>query len=235
MESDQHMDRILIVDDEPDIRKLIRLHLERMGWDIAEAESGRKAIVQVRDRPVSLIVLDIMMDDGNGFEVLRYLREHRPETLVIALSARRELEDKIDALGLGADDYMTKPFSPIELLMRIQAHLRRSQPELSRLTDVIQLNKLVLDIDNYVLFNDKQRHGLTPVECQLLQVFMRNPDRILTKREIYKQVWHHENYDDNNLSVFISRIRKMLESAPGAQARLQTIRGIGYRFSGDGR
>lgn len=127
------MDRILIVDDEPDIRELIRLHLERAGWDIAEAESGRQAILQVQAQPFSLIVLDIMMDDGNGFEVLRYLREHHPETLVIALSARREVEDRIDALGLGADDYMTKPFSPMELLARIQAHFRRHHPETSNL------------------------------------------------------------------------------------------------------
>lgn len=229
------MDRILIVDDEPDIRELIRLHLERAGWDIAEAESGRQAILQLQAQPFSLIVLDIMMDDGNGFEVLRYLREHRPETLVIALSARREVEDRIDALGLGADDYMTKPFSPMELMARIQAHFRRRHPETSNQPHVIQLNKLILDIDNYVLHNDGQQHGLTPVECHLLQVFMLNPDRVLTKGEIYKQVWQHENYDANNLSVFISRIRKILESAPGSQSNLHTIRGIGYRLSGDGR
>ncbi|WP_425453312.1 winged helix-turn-helix domain-containing protein [Cohnella lupini] len=97
------------------------------------------------------------------------------------------------------------------------------------------MNNLILDIDNYVLINDGERHELTQVECELLQVFMRNPDRVLTKSEIYKQIWQHENYDDNNLSVFISRIRKMLESAPGSQAHLHTVRGIGYRFSGDGR
>ncbi|WP_158289643.1 response regulator transcription factor [Paenibacillus flagellatus] len=229
------MERILIVDDEPEIRELIRFHLERAGWETVEAESGRQAIERLRERPVSLIVLDIMMDDGDGFELLRHTREHCPDTLVIALSARREVQDKIDALGLGADDYVTKPFSPMELQARIQAHFRRHRPDGHHRPDVIRLNKLVLDIDNFVLYNDGRRHDLTPVECELLQFLMRNPDRVLTKREIYKHIWQHENYDDNNLSVFISRIRKMLESAPDSPVHLHNIRGVGYRFSGDGR
>ncbi|WP_420830690.1 MULTISPECIES: winged helix-turn-helix domain-containing protein [Cohnella] len=90
-------------------------------------------------------------------------------------------------------------------------------------------------MDNFVLHNDGIRHDLTPVECELLQLFMRNSDRVLTKREIYRQIWQHENYDDNNLSVFISRLRAMLESADGSRHHLHTVRGVGYRFSGDGR
>lgn len=228
------MNRILIVDDEPDIRKLIRLHLEQAGWNVSEAESEQQAITQLQDQPVSLMVLDIMINDGKGLKVLRYIREYQPKTLVIVLSASGTVEDKIEALGLGADDYMIKPFHPLELLARIQAHTRRHLSISLPQANIIQLNKLILDIDNYVLNNDGQVYTLTPVECALLQVFMRNPDRVLSKREIYMQIWQHENYDDNNLSVFVSRLRKMLEKASSSKVHLHTVRGIGYRFSGKG-
>lgn len=176
-----------------------------------------------------------MMDDGNGFEVLRYLREANAGPLVIALSARREIQDKILTLGLGADDYVTKPFSPMELVARVQAQLRRHRPQSTYPAKVLRLNKLVLDIDNYVLRNDGKSFPVTPVECRLLALFMQNPDRVLTKREIYKQVWNHENFDGNNLSVFISKLRNILEPTEGSPHYLHSIRGIGYRFSGDGQ
>ncbi|MNN56354.1 Phosphate regulon transcriptional regulatory protein PhoB [compost metagenome] len=173
------------------------------------------------------------MDDGNGSEVLRYLQEKGLQTIVIALSARREVQDKISTLGLGAVDYVTKPFSPLELLARVQAQLRRQRPKSTHQSEIIRLNHLVLDVDNLVLHNDGKPQDLTPVECELLKFFMQNPDRVLTKREIYKHIWQHENYDDNNLSVFISRLRKILESFSGSQHTIHTVRGVGYRFSGE--
>lgn len=228
------MSKVLIVDDESDIRGLIRIHMERAGLQIIEAESGRQAIEQMREHPIELMILDIMMDDGNGFEVLRYLSQNRSNTLVIALSARREVQDKVDMLGLGADDYVTKPFSPMELLARVQAQLRRHRSHTPHQSEVIRLNNLVLEVDNLVLQNGEQRHFLTPYECELLQLFMKNPDRVLTRRYIYQHVWKHENYDDNNLSVFINRLRAMLDDAPDSLRHIHTVRGIGYRFSGDG-
>lgn len=228
------MSQILIVDDESEIRKLIRKHLEHAGFQIIEAESGQQAIKRMQENDIELIILDLMMDNGNGFEVLRYLQQKTSKTLVIALSARGELQDKIDTLGLGADDYITKPFSPMELLARVQAHLRRYHPNHSYQSEVIRLNKLILDVDNYILHNNDKQYIVTPVECELLRLFMRNPDRVLTKREIYRQIWQHENYDNNNLSVFISRLRKLLESSSDSQLHLHSVRGIGYRFSGDG-
>lgn len=228
------MDRILLIDDEPEIRTLIRIHMERAGFQIIEAESGRQAIERMNEQHFELMILDLMMDDGNGFDVLRYLHEKSLETIVIALSARREVQDKITTLGLGAVDYVTKPFSPLELLARVQAQLRRQRPKSTHQSELVRLNKLVLDVDNLVLQNDESNpHELTPVECELLKLFMQNPDRVLTKREIYRQIWQHENYDDNNLSVFISRLRKILESLSGSQHTLHTVRGVGYRFSGD--
>lgn len=227
------MNRILIVDDEPEVRHLIRLHLENTSLHVMEAESGLDAISQLREHRFDLMILDLMMDDGNGFEVLQYLSQAHAQPIVIALSARREVEDKITTLGLGADDYVTKPFSPIELVARVQAHIRRSKSKSSQQSEIIRINKLVLDIDNSILYHDEKKHNLTKVECELLQLFIRNADLVLTKREIYQHIWQHENYDNNNLSVFISRLRKILELTTG-QHHIQSVRGIGYRFAGDG-
>ncbi|NHN33071.1 response regulator transcription factor [Paenibacillus agricola] len=229
------MSQILIVDDEPDIRALIRIHLERAGLQIIEAESGRQAIERIQEHPIELIILDIMMDDGNGFEVLHYLRKTSSKTLVVALSARREVQDKVDTLGLGADDYITKPFSPMELIARVQAQLRRYTSHTSHQSEIIRLNNLVLDVDNLILHNGGIRHPLTEIECELLQLFMTNPDRTLTRRDIYQHIWKHENCNNNNLSVFINRLRTMLENTADSPLHLHTVRGIGYRFSGDGR
>ncbi|GGD96390.1 putative transcriptional regulatory protein YcbL [Paenibacillus nasutitermitis] len=211
------------------------MHVEQAGLQVIEASSGRQAIQCLQEYTIELVILDLMMDDGNGFEVLHYLRETHAGPLVIALSARREVEDKILTLGLGADDYVTKPFSPVELVARMQAQLRRHRPHSSYPAKVLRLNKLVLDIDNYILRNDGKSFPVTPVECRLLEMFMQNPDRVLTKREIYKQVWNHENFDDNNLSVFISKLRSILEPSEDSLHYLHSIRGIGYRFSGDGQ
>ncbi|RJE86361.1 DNA-binding response regulator [Paenibacillus sp. 1011MAR3C5] len=211
------------------------MHLEQAELQVIEAHSGRQAIQLLQKYTVELLILDLMMDDGNGFEVLQYLRETNAKPLVIALSARREVQDKILTLGLGADDYVTKPFSPVELVARVQAQLRRHRPHSSYPAKILRLNKLVLDIDNYLFRNDGISFSVTPVECRLLEMFMQNPDRVLTKREIYKQVWNHENFDDNNLSVFISKLRSILESTEDSPHYLHTIRGIGYRFSGDGQ
>jgi len=229
------MSQILIVDDEPDIRALIRIHLERAGLETIEAESGRQAIERIQEYPIELLILDLMMDDGNGFEVLNYLRENSSKVLVIALSARREVQDKVDTLGLGADDYMTKPFSPMELVARVQAQLRRYSSHRSHPSEIIRLNNLVLHVDNLVLDNDGIRHQLTEIECELLQLFMTNPDRTLTRRHIYQQIWKHDNIDNNNLSVFINRLRTILGDTADSPIHLHSIRGIGYRFSGDGR
>ncbi|MBW5445773.1 response regulator [Cohnella sp. CFH 77786] len=227
------MERILVVDDDPQIRELIRTHIEQSGMHALEAESGRQAIDRLESEHVDVIILDLMMDDQSGFEVLRYLNNRRLDTLTIVVSARRQEQDKILTLGLGADDYMTKPFSPMELMARIQAVLRRRYPKSSHASVVIRLNPMILDVDNYTLLIHNEKISLTFVECDLMQLFMRNPDQVMTKLEIYQQVWQHERYDDNNLSVFMSRLRKLLERAQSSW-EIQTVRGVGYRLTGVG-
>jgi len=227
------MERILVADDDPQIRELIRAHIEQAGMQAFEAESGRQAIERLESEQVDVIVLDLMMDDRDGFEVLRYLRTRRLDTLAIVVSARRQEQDKIVTLGLGADDYMTKPFSPMELMARIQAVLRRRHPRSGPSSLVVRLNPLILDADNLTLLIYNEKMTLTWVECGLMQLFMQNPDRVMTKLEIYRQVWQHERYDDNNLSVYISRLRKLLEPAQSFW-QIQTVRGVGYRLTGAG-
>jgi Response regulators consisting of a CheY-like receiver domain and a winged-helix DNA-binding domain len=227
------MERILVVDDDPQIREVIRTHIEQSGMYVLEAESGRQAIEQLESEQVDVIILDLMMDDSDGFEVLRYLHNCRLNTLAIVVSARRQEQDKITTLGLGADDYMTKPFSPMELIARIQAVLRRRYPTVSRPSVVIRLSNMILDTDNYTLLIYNEKISLTLVECGLMQLFMQNPDQVMTKLEIYQQVWKHERYDDNNLSVYMSRLRKQLERFQSSW-EIQTVRGVGYRLTGTG-
>jgi Response regulators consisting of a CheY-like receiver domain and a winged-helix DNA-binding domain len=227
------MEQILVVDDDPQIREVIRTHIEQAGMRAIEAESGRQAIERLESEQVDVIILDLMMDDRDGFEVLRYLHNRGLDTLTIVVSARRQEQDKIDTLGLGADDYMTKPFSPMELIARIRAVLRRRYPAASRSSTLIRLSPMVLDVDNYTLLIKDDKVSLTMVECGMMQFFMQNPDRVMTKLEIYQQVWLHERYDDNNLSVYISRLRKQLERAESSW-EIQTVRGVGYRLTGAG-
>jgi len=229
------MNNILIVDDEHEIRQLIRLHLEQANFNVYEASSGREAIQVIKEQGIVLLILDLMMADGSGADVLQYLKEEQSSPIVIVLSAKSELDDKITTLGLGADDYVTKPFSPIELIARVQAQLRRHRPTSTYVAKIVRLNKFILDIDNLTLKNGEKSFSLTPVECNLLEFFMQNPDRVLTKREIYKEVWKHENFDGNNLSVYISKLRNMLESTDDSIHYIHSVRGIGYKFSGDGQ
>ncbi len=226
---------ILIADDDPDIRHLIRIHLERAGLAVVEAETGAETIRLLQQCRFDLLILDLMMDEHDGFDVLRHVRDTATGILVIVLSARRGERDKIEALELGADDYVTKPFSPAELTARVQANLRRYRNGASTAgANRITLNSLVLDADSYMLLRDGEPIGLTQMEYEMIRLFMQNPDQVLTKSDIYKQIWKHEHYDDNSLSVYMNRLRKKIEIDPLHPQYLQTVRGIGYRFSGDG-
>lgn len=227
--------RILIADDDPDIRQLIRIHLDRVGLASAETSSGTETIRLLQQQRFDLLILDLMMEESDGFDVLRHIRAACTDILVIVLSARRGEGDKIEALELGADDYVTKPFSPSELTARVQANLRRyRQGAANAGTNRISLNALVLDADNYMLYRDGEPIGLTHMEYEMIRLFMQNPDQVLTKSDIYKEIWKHERYDDNSLSVYMNRLRKKIERDPLHPQYLQTVRGIGYRFSGDG-
>lgn len=225
---------ILIVDDESEIRALIRLHVERHGMRAREAVSGRAAIEVLQGRPVDLVVLDLMMEESSGFEVLHHLRDTRSDTLVIVASARRNESDKVETLGLGADDYVTKPFSPGELVARIQANLRR-YGRLSYPDDrTIRRGGFSLDLATLTLHKGDQTLALTPTESSILFALMRHPDEVLTRADLSREVWNHDQADGRTINVYINQLRKKVEENPGQPAHIQTVRGVGYRFAGGG-
>lgn len=222
---------ILIVDDESEIRELIRVHVEQHGMRALEADCGSAAIEVLRRQDVDLIVLDLMMDESSGFEVLHHLRDERIDTLVIVASALRKVTDKVETLGLGADDYVTKPFSPIELIARIQANLRR-YGRLSFPDDrTIRRNDFVLDLANLELRKGKETLSLTPTESSILFTLMRHPDEVLTRSDISRNVWNHDHVEASTINVYINQLRKKIEENPGRPVHIQTVRGVGYRFA----
>lgn len=223
--------QILIIDDDPDIRRLIRIHLQDVVMKIEEAKNGQEAIKQLRSERFDLMLLDLMMDDLNGLEILRFVRAKRIDIPVIVISAITEIDKKIEALGLGADDYVTKPFTPSELVARVLANIRRSRQTLTLFhQDRIHAGMMTLDMKAQTLEKNNVIFPLSQTECELLSVFMCHPGRTLTKEEIYQAVWKHDQFDANSLSVYINSLRKKIEDHPGSPRYIQTVRGIGYRF-----
>lgn len=225
--------RILVADDEGDIRSLIKVSLEDCGYSVVTAQNGKEAWDILNEQQVDLAVLDVMMPVMDGFTLLRRIRE-RSVLPVILLTARTDEVDKVLGLGLGADDYMSKPFSVAELVARVGAHLRRSTQYLGsggqppgRLT----YGFLSLDREACCAFRDGIPLELGAKEFKLLLLFMENPERVFTKRQIYQAVWDEDfYYDDNTVMVHMSRLRSKIEEDPHQPLYLKTIRGIGYKL-----
>ena len=223
---------ILIVDDEKEIRELIVTYLKREGMCISQADCGQKALKMLESHKFSLIVLDIMMADMDGFEVLREIRKSKPYLPVVMLSARQEDYDKILGFGLGADDYVTKPFSPAELTARIKAHIKRNNVfrEPAEAIEKINRGNLSINLKSYTFTKNDVAIELSAIEFKLLRFFMENPGRVFTKAQIYNNVWEGNFEDDNSVMVYISHIRDKIEDNPKEPHFIQTIRGIGYKF-----
>lgn len=223
-------ERILVVDDEAEIRELITKNLKREGMEIFHAEGGRKALQILQEKSIDMIILDIMMEDMDGFDVLRKIREQQSQLPVMFLSARQEDYDKVLGLGLGADDYMTKPFSPAELTARVKAHIRRSQSFNNKQEPMLTRGALCLNINDYTLTKNDAMLELSATEFKLLRFFMQQPMKVFTKAQIYRGVWEDDFYDDNSVMVYISHLREKIEDNPRDPQYIQTVRGIGYKF-----
>ncbi|MFD0958137.1 response regulator transcription factor [Paenibacillus chungangensis] len=219
---------VLIVDNEPEIVQLVKLHLRNAGALTSEASSGQEAIALLEHYTVDLIVLDLMMEHGDGWEVLHYIQTRQLNTPVIILSARQLEEDKIETLGLGADDYVTKPFSPGELTARIKALLRRYKPAMYG--NKINCGNLIYDRAAQQIEKPTGTISLSPIEGMMLELFMRQPGRIFTKQELFKYVWKLDQFDANSVNVYINFLRKKIEKDPANPRYIETIRGVGYRF-----
>ncbi|MFD0716322.1 response regulator transcription factor [Paenibacillus sp. GCM10027626] len=228
---------ILIADDDPDIVELLKLFLERESYTIMEAYDGKTAWECIRRNTIDLIIIDIMMPELDGFQLLKLLRtEYRLP--VIILSSKSEDSDKILGLRLGADDYIEKPFNPLEVVARVQAQLRRAYEfgdEDAAAPAQYSFGDLLLDEHACVLYRRGEQIALTSIEFKLLRMFMSSPDRIFTKKQLFEQVWSDDYWDDGNtVMVHISRLRDKMEDNPRQPRYIKTIRGLGYKFAKTG-
>lgn len=223
--------RILVVDDEERMVRFIRLNLEHDGFRVIEAFNGTQAINKVRSNLPDLVLLDVMMPDIDGFEVLRIIRE--VSTIpVIMLTAKGEEDDRIRGLELGADDYITKPFSPRELVSRVKAVLRRTETSSGATHGVIEVDsRLKLDFDRREVWLNNELVQLRPTEYRLLYHLVQNAGWVITHDQLLAKVWGYEYRDEPHyVRLYINYLRKKLEEDPANPKYILTERGVGYRF-----
>lgn len=223
--------RILVVEDESPIRDMIKFVLEQSDYDVTEAEDYDVALQKVKEPYPDLILLDWMLPGGSGVQLARKLKqhEHTRDIPVIMLTARGEEEDKVRGLEAGADDYVTKPFSPKELVARIKAVMRRASPTSG--DEPINVNGLVLDPVSHRVSSNEKNLKLGPTEFKLLHFFMTHIDRVYSREQLLDHVWGTNVYvEDRTVDVHIRRLRKAI-SGNGHENMIQTVRGAGYRFS----
>ncbi len=223
--------RILAVDDEARMVRFIRLNLEHDGFQVVEAYNGSQAMEQIRTNLPDLVLLDVMMPDIDGFEVLRMIRETN-NIPVIMLTAKGDEEDRIRGLELGADDYITKPFSPRELVSRVRAVLRRTDTTTTSTRDIIEVDdRLKIDFNRREVWVDGELIKLRPTEYRLLYHLVQNAGWVLTHEQLLTKVWGYEYRDEPHyVRLYINYLRKKLEEDPADPKYILTERGIGYRF-----
>ena len=219
--------RVLVVDDEVNIAELISMALRYEGWDITTAHTGNKAVREAKDQDPDAIVLDVMLPDIDGFEVLRRIRANRPNVPVLFLTARDAVEDRVAGLTAGGDDYVTKPFSIEELVARLRGLMRRAGARRVEDSNVLTVGDLELDEDSHEVRRGDDEIVLTATEFELLRFLMRNPRRVMSKAQILDRVW---NYDfggqANVVELYISYLRKKIDH--GRAPMIHTMRGAGY-------
>jgi DNA-binding response OmpR family regulator len=224
--------RILIVDDETELRSMLRQYLTREGFDVAEAISGKEALDMVQRRQPDLILLDVGLPDIDGFEVLRTLRA-TSDTPVIMLTARDDEIDRVVGLSVGADDYVVKPFSPRELVARIQAVLRRGSTGAQPADEILRFEGLTIDETSREVYAREERVELSALEFDLLVALARGPNRVFTRQQLLDQVWGWDYFGvERVVDVHVGSIRKVLGDDPSDPIYIATVRGIGYKFIG---
>ncbi|MCW5877759.1 MAG: response regulator transcription factor [Anaerolineales bacterium] len=221
--------RILVVDDEERIVRFIRLNLEQDGFQVVEANTGRQALDKLRQSLPDLMLLDVMLPDLDGFEVLRMVRENH-DVPIIMLTAKTEEDDRVRGLELGADDYVTKPFSPRELVSRVRAVLRRTEGREAQ--GVIQVDqRLKIDFDRREVWLEGKLVKLRPTEYRLLYHLVQNAGWVVTHDQILAKVWGYEYRDEPHyVRLYVNYLREKLEEDPANPKYILTERGVGYRF-----
>lgn len=230
--------RILVVDDEPSITKLVSFNLEKAGYDVDTASDGQAALEKVQNTHPDLIVLDLMLPKVDGLEVCKRLRQENNHIPVIMLTAKDEELDRVLGLELGADDYVTKPFSPRELVARVKAVLRRSA-----IKDALEqggerqkplvIGDLVIDVEGYESYVQGKRLELTPKEFELLVYMATHRGRVLSRDQLLNAVWNYDFVGDSRIvDVHVSHLRDKIEPDTRRPLYIKTVRGIGYKFEG---
>ena len=229
------MATILVVDDEQPIQELLRFNLEKEGYRVCVAKDGEEALKQVEDDQPDLLVLDLMLPGMDGLEVCRRLRSNPKfqQIPIIMLTAKGEEIDTVLGLELGADDYMTKPFSPRELLARIKARLRRPNSQEEAETQIIIRGELRVDVTGFRVHVRGEETELTPKEFELLRVLAAHPGKVYSRDELLERIWGYEyDGDTRTVDVHVRHLRLKVERDPSNPEYIETLRGIGYRFKG---
>ena len=229
----QSVPTVVVIEDDPQMRRFLRTGLAANGFQVFEAETGQRGLIEAGTRKPDLVILDLGLPDTDGVAVVRSLREW--STLpVIILSARSAEEDKIQALDAGADDYLTKPFGIGELLARLRVALRHSArtgdgPD----SEIYRSGRLKVDLEKRLVYVDDQEIHLTPIQYRLLSVLVRHAGRVMTQRQLLHQVWGPSSTDNAHyLRIYMSQLRRKLEADPAKPEFLLTESGVGYRLKG---
>jgi two-component system KDP operon response regulator KdpE len=222
--------RILVVDDDPQIRRVMRVTLIGRGYEVDDAKNGEEALEKVREQRFDLVLLDMNMPGLGGLETCQLLREHS-EIAIIMLTVRDGEQDKVSALDAGADDYITKPFNPPELLARIRAALRRMPVPQGAAAGRLALSTVEVDFDTRQVHKGRLATRLTPKEFDLLRYLASHPNKVLTHREILQAVWGPDYGEEvDHLRVVVTQLRKKIEAQPSKPAHLLTEPWVGYRL-----
>lgn len=224
---------ILIADDESDIIELLKLYLEHEGWTILSAQDGLHAWSILESKTVDLAILDVMMPKLDGFSLLKRIRQNM-KIPVIMLSAKSEDQDKILGLGLGADDYIAKPFNPLEVVARVHAQLRRfkmNAQEQDNDQTILSIGPFELNQESCIFLKHGSVISLTSTEYKILKLLMSHPGKVFTRAQIFETIWSEwSDGDDNTIMVHMRKIREKIEDDPSHPEYVTTIRGLGYRF-----
>ncbi|MBD2760412.1 response regulator transcription factor [Yimella sp. cx-573] len=219
--------RVLVVDDESNLTELLSMALRYEGWEIKTAATGSSAVRTAKEFEPDAVVLDMMLPDFDGLEVLRRMRDTDPTLPVLFLTAKDAVEDRVAGLTAGGDDYVTKPFSLEEVVARVRALIRRSTQFFEDNSSLLRVGDLTLDEDSHEVVRDGTEITLTATEFELLRFMMRNPKRVLSKAQILDRVWHYDfGGQANVVELYISYLRKKIDA--GRDPMIHTMRGAGY-------
>lgn len=229
--------KLLLIEDDRSISKMVKNYLEEDGFEVETAFDGIEGITKFLSNSYDLIILDIMMPKLDGIETMKRIREKSMIPILI-MSAKDSDVDKAVALGLGADDYIAKPFSMIELSARIKAGIRRatkySKVDENKVANVIKIKELTIDLDNYSVYKNGENLNLTSKEFEILKLFATNLNRVFTKSQLYNLIWQDEYYGDENvINVHMRRLREKIEDDPSKPEYIKTLWGIGYKLQED--